>query len=153
MYSALIFFALLSAPKCAAKSQEELTIVADAISEASEIFEVTPLLLAAVVVNESACDVNAVSMHGLDIGLGQVRLKTARTMWPGISSKDLKDPQVNVFIMTNYLALQIEKCHSIKRALGAYSSGHCKVNNYARKVFNTYRLFKRQHTTWINNNK
>lgn len=141
----IILAIFISVNPCARQPVPQLGIVADAVESAARTYDVKPLLLVSMNQHESGCRSNATSPGGLDIGLLQVRLKTAKSIDPGITRRDLFDPYTNTLIATAYLTGMIHKCHTVSRALGAYSSGTCQVNDYSRKVMKTYLKLKKHY--------
>lgn len=79
---------------------------------------IDPLLLAALVSNESSFHANSVSSSGA-IGLTQLMPKVAS----GMHVADPYDPQQNLDGGAKYLALQITRFGRIDKALAAYSKG------------------------------
>lgn len=144
----LILATFLTLQPCASQPHERLAYLTDAAEAAASTYDVKPLLVASIIEHESACDPNAVSFVGLDIGLMQVRLKTAKTIDPSLTRRDLFDPYVSTLVGTAYLKQQINKCGSISRGLGAYSSGHCQVNAYSRRIMKTYFKLKKRYGLW-----
>jgi soluble lytic murein transglycosylase-like protein len=141
----LILAILLTVNPCARQPTPQLEIVADAVDSAARTYEVKPLLLVSMNQHESGCRAYATSTFGKDIGLLQVRLKTAKTIDPSLTRRDLFDPYTNTLVATAYLTEKIHKCRSVSRALGAYSSGKCQVNDYSRKVMKTYLQLKKRY--------
>lgn len=135
----------MSMNPCARQSVAQLGIVTEALDSAARGYDVKPLLLVSMVQHESGCKINATSESGLDIGLLQVRLKTSKSIDPGLTRRDLFDPYTNTLIATAYLTDRIRKCGSVSRGLGAYSSGTCQVNDYSRKVMKTYLKLKKRY--------
>jgi soluble lytic murein transglycosylase len=109
--------------------------VAQAILDASVRHGFDPILLLAVIQNESRFDPSVVGTHG-EIGLMQIKPDTAEWVakkshirWRGADS--LRDPAVNVRIGSAYLSmLRAKFAYDKDLYLGAYNMG----------VRNTYRL-------------
>lgn len=141
----LILAILLVTNPCARQPRAQLEIVSDAVVFATKVYDIKPLLLVSMNQHESGCRSDATSPGGLDIGLLQIRLKTAKDINPEITRRDLFDPFVNTLAGTAYLTDLVHKCGSVSRALGAYSSGTCQVNNYSRKVMKTYLQLKKRY--------
>jgi soluble lytic murein transglycosylase-like protein len=96
---------------------------------------VDPLLVATMVFHESGFNPQAVSPVGKDFGLMQLRPTGAGG---GRSRAQLFDPKLNIHLGVTYLAEKLRKCGTLPRALGAYSSGSCRVNGYARRTVREY---------------
>ena len=146
MYQQLVLAVFVQVAPCSSIPVSDLQVVASAVEFGAAVYEVKPLLLAAMVQHEAAGKFTATSYVGKDHGLLQIRLKTARTVYPKLTRRDLDDPYTNVLVGAAYLNAQIQKCRTVSRALGAYSSGHCQVNSYSRKVMHTYFKLKKEYS-------
>ena len=139
----LATMAFLSLATCGKAPLPDVLKISDAVHSSAEIFNLPELLLVAQAESESGCKINAVSNVKKDFGVLQVRLKTAQSIAPTIKKKDLFDPYLNVLVASHYLSDNIKKCGSVSKGLGAYSSGHCQVNSYSRKVMGKYLKLKK----------
>lgn len=83
-------------------------------------YGVDPALVKALIHTESSFAVSAISPAGA-IGLTQVMPKTALEL--GVRPTDLWNPHVNVDTGVRYLALNIQRFGSVKKALIAYNAG------------------------------
>lgn len=102
------------------------------IESAASAHGVSPMLLTALVFRESTCDKNAVSKTGR-MGLGQL------TPWGpsanGLTREEMKDPKKNLEATARWLALCMVQCAgNLRRALGAYHTGHCEDGDYTDRV-------------------
>ncbi len=96
---------------------------AEIISQASDLFDVAPSLIKAVIKAESDFDHEAVSSKGAQ-GLMQLMPKTADSM----DVKDAFDPEENIFGGTRYLSLMLKRFNNdIKLAVAAYNAGPTAV--------------------------
>jgi soluble lytic murein transglycosylase-like protein len=83
-------------------------------------YGVDPALVKALIHTESSFAVSAISSAGA-IGLTQVMPKTALEL--GVRPTDLWNPHINVDTGVRYLALNIQRFGSVKKALIAYNAG------------------------------
>lgn len=143
-----VLMTFLTLAPCSSQPKETIEVVAHAAEAAADEFALPPLLLASLFEHEGACDPNAVSPVKLDLGLGQVRYKTALTQDPTLKRVELFQPGINAMVTASYLRESINKCGSVSRGLGRYSSGKCKVNRYSRRVMATYFKLKKRYGLW-----
>lgn len=113
---------------------------------------IDPLLVRMVVRHESAGDPRAIGRNkrGVpkDFGCMQLRIGAA-TRGLRLQRSALFDPATNVYFGTWFLADQLATCGTLLEALGAYSSGRCHVNGYARRLLREYRKAQRtERRTW-----
>ena len=108
-------------------SSENVECLTRIITEESERYNFSPLLIAAIIATESSFRIRAISSKGC-IGLMQIRPATgegaAKQMgieWYGPST--LYDPQKNVRIGVFYLRKMLDRFGDLKTALTAYNSG------------------------------
>jgi soluble lytic murein transglycosylase-like protein len=138
--------------------------LAESIATTSGKYLLDPLLVVAVIQVESRFDHKAVSTAGAQ-GLMQVQpsvvtaLVEQGKMLP--STKNIKDPRVNVEVGVSYLAYLKDMFGDWKVALTAYNAGPSSVAkkiaakeklsfDYAHKVLSTQREL-RQQLTWLTN--
>ena len=138
--------------------------LAESIATTSGKYLLDPLLVVAVIQVESRFDHKAVSTAGAQ-GLMQVQpsvvtaLVERGKMLP--STKNIKDPRVNVEVGVSYLAYLKDMFGDWKVALTAYNAGPSSVAkkiaakeklsfDYAHKVLSTQREL-RQQLTWLTN--
>lgn len=95
----------------------------------------TPALVGAVKRVESNGNPNAVSPAGA-VGVMQVMPATASSV--GFPNADLRNPQVNQAIGTQYLNQQIQKYHDPSLALAAYNAGPGTVDKLIAQYGNSY---------------
>lgn len=145
MTSSIVFATFLTLAPCSSQSKETLKIVATATEAAADEYALPELLLASMAEHEGACDPQAISPAGLDLGVWQVRLKTARQIDPSVKRFELFTPGINGMIAAGYLRESINKCGSVSRGLGRYSSGKCKVNRYSHRILATYFKLKKRY--------
>lgn len=103
----------------------------DLINAAGQKYGVDPLLIAAVITQESAYRINAVSSKGAR-GLMQVMPDTARAM--GYDPDDMFTPAIAIDAGTNYLARQLRDFKKLDLALAAYNAGPGNVRKYGNTV-------------------
>lgn len=119
-------------------TDDQLQMLTDQIWQISRSYGVDPLLILAVVAQESHGNPNARgrlksgSFSGA-LGLMQIKLETAKKMGERFnmqieSEDDLLKPEINVAVGTAYLIRLISKYGSIKEALIAYNLGHSAVD-------------------------
>jgi soluble lytic murein transglycosylase len=103
------------------------------IRETAGLYNVDPVLVAAVINAESSFIPNAVSPKGA-IGLMQIMPETAEWVAKQIrievNAETLKDPHINILIGTFYLDYLMTKFGDVKTALIAYNAGEGKVNTW-----------------------
>jgi len=90
------------------------------IKRTADRYGIDPALVKALIHAESSFAVSAVSPKGA-IGLTQVMPMTAREL--GVRPNELWDPDTNVDTGVRYLALNIQRFGSVKKALIAYNAG------------------------------
>ena len=114
--------------------------LAEHVDAAARRYLLHPVLLVAVMANESRCHAGAIGKHH-DTGLMQVRGRARN----GLSRRALLDPRTNLDTGARWLALMTVWCGSTARGLGAYNSGKCHGSKgYARKVLATVRRIWRE---------
>lgn len=143
-----VLLTFLTLAPCSHQAKATIETVAKATEAAADEYVLPPLLLASLFEHEGACDPKAVSSVRLDLGLGQVRYKTALTQDPTLKRIDLFNPGINAMVAASYLRESINKCGSVSKGLGRYSSGKCKVNRYSRRVMATYFKLKKRYGLW-----
>jgi len=138
--------------------------LAESIATTSGKYLLDPLLVVAVIQVESRFDHKAVSSAGAQ-GLMQVQpnvvtaLVERGKMLP--STKNIKDPRVNVEVGVSYLAYLKEMFGDLKLALTAYNAGPSSVAkkiaakeklsfNYAHKVLSAHRELRQQLASLTN---
>jgi soluble lytic murein transglycosylase len=94
-------------------------------------FALDPLLVLAVMREESRFDPQAVSLAGA-VGLLQVLPATAQALAEGIDALQLRDPEVNVRLGVQYLAAQLRAFGDPVLALCAYNAGPAAARRFAR---------------------
>lgn len=117
--------------------------ITEQIWQISRSYYMDPLLILAVVSQESRGDPNArgrmrSGKESGAIGLMQIKLETAQMMAKHFGlvveqTEDLLKPEVNVAVGTAYLIRLIGKYGSWKEALIAYNLGHAAVDNMIEK--------------------
>ncbi|MDW8154224.1 MAG: transglycosylase SLT domain-containing protein [Armatimonadota bacterium] len=94
----------------------------DAVVQAAQEVGVDPLLLLAVMREESRFDPQAVS-HAGAVGLLQLLPATARELDATVDFRDLLSPAVNLRLGARYLAEQLQRFKDLRLALAAYNAG------------------------------
>lgn len=122
---------------------ETKTLLTEQIWQISRSYSMDPLLILAVVAQESHGNPNARgrTRSGKEsgaLGLMQIKLETAQKMAMHFglrieNSEDLLRPEVNVTVGTAYLIRLIGKYGSWKEALIAYNLGHSAVDKMLAK--------------------
>jgi len=130
----------LSKNKLSQESRRKLT---DQIWQISRSYSIDPLMILAVVAQESHGNPNARGKmrSGAEsgaMGLMQIKLETAQKMarFFGLrveTAEDLLKPEINVSVGTAYLIRLIGKYGNWKDALIAYNLGHSAVDNMLEK--------------------
>jgi soluble lytic murein transglycosylase-like protein len=69
----------------------------------------------------------------------QLRKGAATKWYRRLHRKDLFNPRLNIYLGVRYLSQQIAKCGDLTYAMGAYSSGKCRSNPYARRLIARWR--------------
>lgn len=124
-------------------TQEQRTMLTEQIWQISRSYAVDPLLILAVVAQESHGNPNARgrvrsgNFSGA-LGLMQIKLETAKMMSSRFGLKieteeDLLKPEINVTVGSAYLIRLIAKYGSWKEALIAYNLGHSAVDRMLEK--------------------
>jgi len=128
-------------------SQDRLQLLVSSIMEASKLFEISPLLIAAIIDTETNFK-NIIGTFG-EVGYMQLRPSTAQfvvnrysqlfeslnyteTSLDWIEERLLVDPRYNILVGTAYLKYLIETHGDIYKALGWYNGGG--NDYYANKV-------------------
>ena len=122
---------------------EQQTMLTEQIWQISRSYAVDPLLILAVVAQESHGNPNARgrvrsgNFSGA-LGLMQIKLETAKMMGSHFGMKieteeDLLKPEINVTVGSAYLIKLIAKYGSWKEALIAYNLGHSAVDRLLEK--------------------
>jgi soluble lytic murein transglycosylase len=106
----------------------------DTVLAAAENDEVDPLLVFALIREESRFDSEVVSIAGA-VGLMQLMPSTARRMNRALkielsSNSDLFDARKNIPIGTHYLSLLIEEFKDVPLAIAAYNAGENAVRKW-----------------------
>jgi soluble lytic murein transglycosylase-like protein len=119
-------------------TQGTRTILAEQIWKISRSYYIDPLLILAVVAQESRGNPNARGRgrSGKEtgaMGLMQIKLETAQLMGARFgliieSTEDLLRPEVNVAVGSAYLIRLLGKYGNLKSALMAYNLGHAAVD-------------------------
>lgn len=104
----------------------------DLIDKHAKANQLDPLLVAAVIREESRFNPRAVSAVGA-VGLMQLMPKTAHwiALRLKVSPVDLTDPETNVRLGSWYLRYLISKSGRLDRALAAYNGGEGNVAQWA----------------------
>jgi soluble lytic murein transglycosylase len=106
-----------------------------AIDSSAKRYNIDPLLITALIKNESNFFQRARSERGA-IGLMQLMPSTAREMslelgLGNITNADLESPELNIRLGTYYLSKLIKQCNgNIVLALASYNAGFAKVQNW-----------------------
>ena len=121
-------------------NERQATDYANFIMQASEKFGQDPLVIAAVIVNESTVRHDAISKGG-DYGLMQVRWKVHRgkivKKYPHIkNAKDILNPQYNVLVGTEILSNHMASSQNLRGGLLRYSAGNHKLADKVVAVLN-----------------
>lgn len=127
------------------EAPQKAQTVAAAIVRAADEHGLDPLLVATVARHESHFNPKAVSPDGRDRGLMQLRGGPG-TRWAHVSRKQLHDTQTNLTLGAEFLANRIALCGTLPKALGAYNTGKCRVNRYARSVLSEYKQIRARAT-------
>lgn len=138
---------------------------ASEVGEAARRFGLDPLLLWAVMRQESAFDAGAVSSAGA-MGLMQLMPATAKgeAEKTGIGGTDFWSPKANILLGAAHLARHLQSFGSVEKALAAYNAGggsvakwngkpenleewvegipYPETNDYVRKVMGNYAVYK-----------
>ena len=102
------------------------------VVEAAKLHNLDPALVHAVIAAESNYNPNAVSHRGA-VGLMQLMPDTARRY--GLKEKELKTPQKNIRVGSQYLADLIAMFEGdLKLALASYNAGENAVLRHGRKI-------------------
>ena len=119
-------------------TQGTRTVLAEQIWKISRSYYIDPLLILAVVAQESRGNPNARGRgrSGKEtgaMGLMQIKLETAQLMGARFgliieSTEDLLRPEVNVAVGSAYLIRLLGKYGNLKSALMAYNLGHAAVD-------------------------
>ncbi len=119
-------------------TQEQRTMLTEQIWQISRTYTVDPLLILAVVAQESHGNPNArgrvrSGKFSGALGLMQIKLETAKMMAIHFGLKieteeDLLKPEINVVVGSAYLIKLMAKYGSWKEALIAYNLGHSAVD-------------------------
>lgn len=103
------------------------TEYAPLIVAAASRYRLAPALLAGLVDHESGWNPRAlrveVAIHDASRGLGQLLLKTARSLGYTGTEEGLFDPAVNLDLAAKYLDKQIRQAQSVQGGLSAYNGG------------------------------
>ncbi|PNR92419.1 transglycosylase SLT domain-containing protein [Petrotoga sp. 9PWA.NaAc.5.4] len=127
--------------------EERLYLLVDAIMEASKVFDISPIMIVAVIDTETTFK-NIIGPYG-EIGYMQIKPTTAKyiveknillfeslgynnTDLDWIRERLLVDPRFNILVGTGYLKYLIEEHEDIYMALGWYNGGGNTY--YANKV-------------------
>lgn len=124
-------------------TQEQRTMLTEQIWQISRSYATDPLLILAVVAQESHGNPNArgrmqSGKFSGALGLMQIKLETAKKMGdrfglPIEKEEDLLRPEINVTVGTAYLMRLIAKYGNWKDALIAYNLGHSAVDKMLEK--------------------
>ncbi|MCQ2108239.1 MAG: transglycosylase SLT domain-containing protein [Fibrobacter sp.] len=124
-------------------TQEQRTMLTEQIWQISRSYAMDPLLILAVVAQESRGNPNArgrmqSGKFSGALGLMQIKLETAKMMGSHFGLKiekeeDLLKPEINVTVGSAYLIRLIAKYGSWKEALIAYNLGHSAVDRLLEK--------------------
>jgi len=120
------------------------------IRENAKLFAIPELTLLSICYVESKFFPKALHKddgHGDSIGICQVKQATAS--WLAnlkVSKRSLYDPKINSFYAAAYLRNQINRYHSINKAIVAYNLGHYSPNYtvYLNKVKKASKFLKRK---------
>jgi len=97
------------------------------INAAASKYQVDPALLKAVITQESNGNPNAVGGVG-EIGLTQIRPSTARDLMPGITRKDLFNPETNINASAAYLRKLTDTFgNDYDKVISSYNAGQGNV--------------------------
>jgi len=102
----------------------------DAVREAARGTGLDPLLVLAVVREESRFDPQAISPAGA-VGLMQLLPATARELEPALGFRDLLNPETNLRLGTRYLKAQLRAFGDLRLALAAYNAGPSAARRFA----------------------
>lgn len=124
-------------------TQEQRTMLTEQIWQISRSYAMDPLLILAVVAQESHGNPNArgrvrSGKFSGALGLMQIKLETAKMMGAHFglnieTEEDLLKPEINVAVGSAYLIRLIAKYGSWKEALIAYNLGHSAVDRMLEK--------------------
>jgi soluble lytic murein transglycosylase-like protein len=107
----------------------------------------------------SICDVetglrninNYQDKHGGSYGVAQLKLRTARGIYPHIDLLSLQNPRVNITIAAEYLKKIMRRYKNPKIAAAVYNAGHLEYQDgvlinhgYADKVMKKYHAYQRR---------
>jgi soluble lytic murein transglycosylase-like protein len=103
-------------------------------------FEVDPLLLGALLIEESRFDKHAVSVFGAQ-GLGQIMPgTTASRGYERLEPHQLRVPRINLHLAARHMAHLRDKCGGTPmRWLSPYGGYRCGPSLYSKKIMLTYR--------------
>lgn len=107
------------------------------IENNAKLTNIDPQLMIAIAYHESHFNLKALSDSKKDHGVFQIRFGAA-TRGFKLHKKDLFDPEINTVLATMYMQDQLQLCGTLPKALGAYSSGHCIVNSYSKRILHIY---------------
>ena len=102
----------------------------DEIRNASETYQIDPVLIATIINTESSFDKNKVSQKNA-VGLMQLLPSTAKAMTN--EEIDLFDPATNIMLGVKYLAYLINKFKDVDTALIAYNAGEGNVSRWLQE--------------------
>ncbi len=132
MFKTIFLFSLL---------QAQPQTLSNIIDTNAKLQNIDPRLMAAMAFHESRFNPNAISDVKKDHGVFQIRFGAA-TRGFKFHKRDLLNPEINTILATMYLRDQLDRCKTLARALGAYSSGKCTVNSYSLTILKTYHDLK-----------
>lgn len=124
---------------------------APVVINAAQTYQVQPLMLVALIEQESNWKVDARGKAG-EIGLGQILTKNKE------KAKKVSVPEENILATARYLSEQDIRYRSIEKGLQSYNAGHptAKAEKYARSVLRKYYRLRAAHRkllqerTWQN---
>lgn len=118
----------------------------DIVEQASNIYNVDPNLVYAIIKQESKFNINATSQSGAK-GLMQLMDATAYDMARNIDSIDQKnydiyDPYINIFLGTRYISYLISHFEgNYYLAIVAYNAGMGNTKTWLNKDYSDYKTF------------
>ena len=122
-------------------STEELNSIVDAVFEAGLEFEISPEIIAAIIVRESGAKPRAISKTG-DYGLMQIHWSAHKRdimkLYPQVKCReDLFDPAVNISMGTRIFAEYYSRKKTLRDALIRYNGGGTVLAQRVLQTMNT----------------